>query len=114
MVFRRTRPGTNGILRHPPLRPSLLVSVGDRAPSHRWPACPTYPVRHRYTRESQPEGSMRQQTKPFIIEHKPSRKPKPDAQNPSIWGRLDADISQGLKDERDEDHAAATGGGGRA
>ncbi|WP_234689202.1 hypothetical protein [Allorhizobium ampelinum] len=56
---------------------------------------------------------MRQQTKPFIIERKPSRKPKPDAQKPSIWGRLDADISQGLKDERDEVHAVATGGDNR-
>ncbi|MCY1744970.1 hypothetical protein OVA00_32025 [Ensifer sp. SL37] len=42
---------------------------------------------------------MRQQTKPFIVERKPSRKPKPDAERPSIWGRLDADIiAQGLKD----------------
>ncbi|MBB5539052.1 hypothetical protein [Rhizobium giardinii] len=56
---------------------------------------------------------MRQQTKPFIIERKPSRKPKPDAQKPSIWGRLDADIAQGLKDEQDEDHAVATGGDNR-
>ncbi|MFA7416161.1 MAG: hypothetical protein WC048_16950 [Rhizobium sp.] len=57
---------------------------------------------------------MRQQTKPFIIERKPSRKPKPDAQKPSIWGRLDADIAQGLKDQRNIDHAAATGGDDRA
>ncbi len=56
---------------------------------------------------------MRQQTKPFIIERKPSRKPKPDAQKPSIWGRLDGDIAQGLKDERDEEHAVATGGDNR-
>tara|TARA_R110002020_G_C16220363_1_gene767607 strand:- start:301 stop:489 length:189 start_codon:yes stop_codon:yes gene_type:complete len=62
---------------------------------------------------------MRQQTKPFIIEGKPSRKPKPDAQKPSIWGRLDAHIAQGLQDQqegdqRDTDHAAATGGADRA
>jgi hypothetical protein len=57
---------------------------------------------------------MRQQTKPFIAERRPTRKPKPDAQKPSIWGRLDADIAKGLKDERDEDHAAATGDDGRA
>ncbi|MCZ7451001.1 hypothetical protein O8B93_25865 [Agrobacterium rhizogenes] len=57
---------------------------------------------------------MRQQTKPFIIERKPSRKPKPDAQKPSIWGGLDADIAQGLKDQRDMDHAAATGRDDRA
>lgn len=29
---------------------------------------------------------MRQQTKPFIVERKPSRKPKPDTAKPSIWG----------------------------
>ena len=61
---------------------------------------------------------MRQQTKPFIVERKPSRKPKPDAAKPSIWGRLDADIAQGLQqhlngDQRDADHAAATGGDDR-
>lgn len=56
---------------------------------------------------------MHQQTKPFIIERRPTRKPKPDAQKPSIWGRLNADIAQGLKDEREEDHAVATGGDNR-
>ncbi|MGQ3213670.1 MAG: hypothetical protein ACT6U0_20385 [Shinella sp.] len=56
---------------------------------------------------------MRQQAKPFIVERRPTRKPKPDAQKPSIWGRLDADIAQGLKDERDMDHAVATGGDNR-
>lgn len=57
---------------------------------------------------------MRQQTKPFFVERKPSRKPRPDAQKPSIWGRLDADIAQGLKDKNDTDNAAATGGDDRA
>lgn len=57
---------------------------------------------------------MRQQTKPFIIERKPSRKPKPDVQKPSIWGRLDADIEQGLKDQRNMEQAFATGGDDRA
>lgn len=57
---------------------------------------------------------MRQQTKPFIVERKPSRKPKPDTAKPSIWGRLDADIAQGLSDQRDIDNAAATGGDDRA
>ena len=56
---------------------------------------------------------MRQQTKPFIVERRPTRKPKPDAQKPSIWGRLGGDSAQGLKDERDEDHAVATGGDNR-
>ncbi|MDE8763082.1 MULTISPECIES: hypothetical protein [Rhizobium] len=31
---------------------------------------------------------MRQQTKSFIVERKPSRKPKADAPKPSIWGKL--------------------------
>ncbi len=57
---------------------------------------------------------MRQQTKPFIIERKQSRKPKPDALEPSIWGRLDSDIAQGLQDQRDMEEAAATGGDDRA
>ncbi|MBB4103114.1 hypothetical protein [Allorhizobium borbori] len=57
---------------------------------------------------------MRQQTKPFIIERKPSRKPKPDVAKPSIWGGLDADIAQGLQDQRDMDDTAATGGADRA
>ncbi len=56
---------------------------------------------------------MRQQTKPFIIERKPSRKLKLDAAKPSIWGRLDGDIAQGLGAQRDTDHAAATGGDDR-
>ena len=57
---------------------------------------------------------MRQQTKPFIVERRPTRKPKPDAQKPSIWGRLDADIAQGLQDQRDMDEAAVAGGDDRA
>lgn len=57
---------------------------------------------------------MRQQTKPLIIERKPSRKPTPDTAKPSIWGRLDADIAQGLQEQMDMDHAAATGGDDRA
>lgn len=57
---------------------------------------------------------MRQQTKPFIIERKPPRKPKPDTTKLSIWGRLDTDIAQGLQDQRDMEEAAAIGGGDRA
>lgn len=57
---------------------------------------------------------MRQQNKPFIIERKLSRKTKPDAEKPSIWGRLDADIAQGLKDQKDADRSAATGSDDRA
>jgi hypothetical protein len=62
---------------------------------------------------TQPGGSIRQQTKPFIIERKASRKPRPDTAKP-IWGRLDADIAHGLINERDMDHAAATGSDDRA
>ena len=57
---------------------------------------------------------MRQQTKPFIVERRPTRKPKPDAQKPSIWGRLGGDIAQGLKDQRNMEQAAASGGDDRA
>lgn len=54
---------------------------------------------------------MRQQTKPFIVERKPSRKPKPDAERPSIWGRLDADIiAQGLKEPLDSSMPGWRGG----
>jgi hypothetical protein len=56
---------------------------------------------------------MRQPTKPFVVERKPSRKPRPDAAKPSIWGRLGADISQGLKDQEDTDRRAAIGGDDR-
>ena len=112
MVFRRSRLGTNGILRHPPLRPSLLIQSGHKF-VQTLARLPDLPVRYRCIRESQPGGSMRQQTKPFIVERRPTRKPKPDAQKPSIWGRLGGDIAQGLKDERDEDHAVATGGDNR-
>lgn len=57
---------------------------------------------------------MRQQTKPFVIERKLSRKPKTDRDNTSIWGGLDADIAQGLKDQKEDDKLAAGGGGDRA
>ncbi|NTI26572.1 hypothetical protein G6M87_32750 (plasmid) [Rhizobium rhizogenes] len=57
---------------------------------------------------------MHQQAKPFIIELKPSHKPKPDAAKPSVWGSLDGDIAQGLRDQRDTDHAVATGADDRA
>lgn len=62
---------------------------------------------------------MRQQAKPFIIERKPSRKPKSDAAKPSIWGGHDAAISQGLQDQQDGDqrivdHTVAIDGADRA
>jgi hypothetical protein len=48
---------------------------------------------------------MRQQPKPFIIEKKPSRKPKTGSAKTSIWGRLDLSVSP---DQRDEDEVAKT------
>ncbi|MBB3302263.1 hypothetical protein FHT72_005912 [Rhizobium sp. BK077] len=47
---------------------------------------------------------MRQQTKPFIVEIKPSRKLKPIDRNTSIWGKLDLkadpDMLSALKPEQ--------------
>ncbi len=56
---------------------------------------------------------MRQQTKPFVIERKPSRKSKPDVEKPSIWGRLEADIALGLNDQQNKDQTAASTGDDR-
>ncbi|HEX8048345.1 hypothetical protein [Rhizobium sp.] len=61
---------------------------------------------------------MREQTKPFVVERKLSRKRRSNAAKPSIWGRLDADIAQDLqeqqeRDHRDADHAAAASGNDR-
>lgn len=42
---------------------------------------------------------MRQQKKPFIVEIKQSRKPKPGNQKPSIWGKLDLSVA--------DDHAVS-------
>jgi hypothetical protein len=42
---------------------------------------------------------MRQQTKPFTVEIKQSRKLTPSNQKPSIWGKLDLSIA--------EDHVAS-------
>ncbi|KSV66811.1 hypothetical protein N182_34905 [Sinorhizobium sp. GL2] len=36
---------------------------------------------------------MRQQTKPFIVEIKQSRKVKAGTQKPSIWGKLDLKLA---------------------
>ena len=57
-------------------------------------------------RESSPGGSLRQQTKPFIIEKKPSRKPKTGSSKPSIWGKLDLSL-------RPETKMTAAGGDDR-
>lgn len=78
--------------------------------------CHRYSVRYRRVairRQEDNRSRMRQPTKPFVVERKPSRKPRPDAAKPSIWGRLGADISQGLKDQEDTDRRAATDGDDR-
>lgn len=56
---------------------------------------------------------MRQQTKPFIIEKKPSRKPKPGSAKPSIWGKLDLKLSADQHDDGEPTKTTAAGGGDR-
>ena len=41
---------------------------------------------------------MRQQTKPFIVEIKQSRKPKTGTEKPSIWGKLDLSVTDNPMD----------------
>ncbi|ANK77636.1 hypothetical protein FA04_34140 (plasmid) [Ensifer adhaerens] len=36
---------------------------------------------------------MRQQTRPFVVEIKPSRKPQNTAQKASIWGKMDLRVT---------------------
>jgi hypothetical protein len=52
---------------------------------------------------------MRQQTKPFIIERKPSRKLKSDTNRPSIWGKLDLNLDQDPQLDRDLAEERAVG-----
>ncbi|CCM69753.1 hypothetical protein [Sinorhizobium meliloti] len=56
---------------------------------------------------------MRKQTKPFTVEIKPSRKPKPGPQKMSIWGKLDLRTDEDLqvKTEPVVEPATAVGGG---
>nr|CAD6436645.1 hypothetical protein REQ54_04030 [Rhizobium sp. Q54] len=56
---------------------------------------------------------MREQTKPFTVEIKPSRKPKPGPQKVSIWGKLDLRTDEDLwvKTEPVVESATAVGGG---
>jgi hypothetical protein len=44
--------------------------------------------------DSSPGGKMRQQTKPFIVEIKQSRKLKPNGEKLSIWGKLDLSVAE--------------------
>ncbi|WP_292235753.1 hypothetical protein [Mesorhizobium sp.] len=52
---------------------------------------------------------MRQQTKPFVVEKKTSRKLKTDNQKTSVWGKLDLTLRQDLAAQRyvPEETAAA-------
>ncbi|WP_172831096.1 hypothetical protein [Rhizobium leucaenae] len=56
---------------------------------------------------------MRKQTKPFTVEIKPSRKPKPGPQKMSIWGKLDLRTDEDLqvKTEPVVEPTTADGGG---
>ena len=56
---------------------------------------------------------MRQQTKPFIIEKKPSRKPKTGSGKPSIWGKLDLSLSPDQHDDGEVAKTTAAGGDDR-
>jgi hypothetical protein len=109
-ALHRITPTTNGILRHPATTVVACFRGGHKAPRFIDPlARPSQCDIVVFANRSH-GGSMRQQTKPFIVERKPSRKPKPDVQKPSIWGRLGGDIAQGLKDQRNMEQVAATGG----
>ncbi|AVH45655.1 hypothetical protein [Agrobacterium tumefaciens] len=44
---------------------------------------------------------MRQQTKQFIVERKPSRKLKSASVKPSIWGKLDLSLHQETQTDSD-------------
>ncbi|NMV72455.1 hypothetical protein QOV31_005136 (plasmid) [Agrobacterium fabrum] len=52
---------------------------------------------------------MRQQTKPFVVERNPSRKPKSDAKKASIWGKLDLTLNQHPQTEREPIKKTAVG-----
>ena len=56
---------------------------------------------------------MRQQTKPFIVEKKPSRKPKSGAGKPSIWGKLDLSLDADRHADVQDAKATAAGGDDR-
>ncbi|MBP1884932.1 hypothetical protein [Sinorhizobium mexicanum] len=53
---------------------------------------------------------MRQQTKPVIVEIKPSRKRKSTDRKTSIWGRLDLTPEQDILTEREQKELSAVGG----
>ncbi|MGN6773657.1 hypothetical protein [Rhizobium sp.] len=53
---------------------------------------------------------MRQQTKPFTVEIKQSRKLKPTDHKTSIWGKLDLTPDQSALTEREPRETSAVGG----
>lgn len=61
-------------------------------------------------RDSSPGGYMRQQTKPFTVEIKQSRKLKPTDRKTSIWGKLDLTPDQGALKQREPREVSAVGG----
>lgn len=61
-------------------------------------------------RDSSPGGFMRQQTKPFTVEIKQSRKLKPTDRTTSIWGKLDLTPDQGTLTDREQREVSAVGG----
>lgn len=54
---------------------------------------------------------MRQQTKPFIVEIKQSRKLKTTDRKTSIWGKLDLTPYQDTLTEREQKELSAVAGG---
>ncbi|WP_165788418.1 hypothetical protein [Phyllobacterium zundukense] len=54
---------------------------------------------------------MRQQTKPFIVEIKQSRKLKPTDRKTSIWGKLDLTSDEHAVAEREPNELSAVAGG---
>ncbi|WP_200945199.1 MULTISPECIES: hypothetical protein [unclassified Rhizobium] len=53
---------------------------------------------------------MRQQTKPFTVEIKQSRKLKPTDRRTSIWGKLDLTPDQGAPTEGEPGQVPTVGG----
>ncbi|URK86303.1 hypothetical protein LP421_04990 (plasmid) [Rhizobium sp. RCAM05350] len=61
-------------------------------------------------RYSSPGGSTRQQTKPFTVEIKHSRKLKATDRKPSIWGKLDLKPDENALAEREPKELSAVAG----
>jgi hypothetical protein len=81
-------PRTNGSQRDTPVIPATLMKSTILASPLTKVRLRDRLVAIKLPRDSSPGGKMRQ-TKPFIVEIKQSRKLKPNASKPSIWGKLD-------------------------